>query len=70
LHFVVNGRRIVVPMVTEEPSVIAACSSAAKTISEHGGFTTRTSDRNWIDAQIQLHVSPDRGDAAIATVCA
>lgn len=39
IGFKVNGKQYLVPMAIEEPSVIAACSSIAKIISEHGsGF--------------------------------
>ena len=37
--FKVNQKNYIVPMSIEEPSVIAACSSIAKIISQHGsGF--------------------------------
>lgn len=38
-NFLINGKNFVVPMVTEESSVIAACSFGAKIISQSGGFT-------------------------------
>lgn len=39
LNFMINGQCYSVPMAIEEPSVIAAASAAAKTISEAGtGF--------------------------------
>lgn len=38
LNFLVNGKFINVPMATEEPSVVAAASAAAKLISEGDGF--------------------------------
>ncbi|RRD38935.1 hydroxymethylglutaryl-CoA reductase, degradative [Leptotrichia sp. OH3620_COT-345] len=37
-NFLINGEKYTVPMVIEEPSVIAACSYAAKMISSSGGF--------------------------------
>ena len=37
LNFKINGKYYTVPMATEEPSVIAAASSAAKFIDENGG---------------------------------
>lgn len=40
-NFFVNGRIFHVPMVTEESSVVAAASAAAKFWSGHGGFKTR-----------------------------
>lgn len=30
INFVINGKDVVIPMVCEEPSVVAACSNAAK----------------------------------------
>ncbi len=38
LNVQINGKDYVVPMVVEEPSVVAAASSAAKMIREGGGF--------------------------------
>ena len=40
INFVINGKDYVIPMVTEEPSVVAACSNAAKMARPGGGFTT------------------------------
>jgi hydroxymethylglutaryl-CoA reductase len=37
-NFQVNGRDYVVPMVVEEPSVVAAVSAAAKLVRDSGGF--------------------------------
>ena len=48
LNFVINGREYTVPMVTEEPSVIAAASHAAKIVSQSGGFVAPTSSRQMI----------------------
>lgn len=44
LNFVVNGKDYVVPLVVEEPSIVAALSSAAKTARESGGFYTSSTD--------------------------
>lgn len=38
LNFLVNGRDVLVPMVIEEPSVVAGASFMAKITREHGGF--------------------------------
>ena len=38
-NFVINGKEYLVPMVVEEPSVIAAASFMAKITRDHGGFT-------------------------------
>ena len=37
-HFKINDKDYIIPMVTEEPSVIAAASNAAKIARKHGGF--------------------------------
>lgn len=40
-NFVINGKKKVIPMATEEPSVIAAASNAGKIIAKAGGLTTQ-----------------------------
>jgi hydroxymethylglutaryl-CoA reductase len=52
-NFRINGRDHLVPMATEEPSVVAAASNAARMAREHGGFTTSTTGEVMI-AQIQV----------------
>ncbi|MGM0239101.1 hydroxymethylglutaryl-CoA reductase, degradative [Enterococcus sp. AZ103] len=47
-NFVVNGEKKLVPMATEEPSVIAAASNAAKLVSQAGGFKTKVLSRKMI----------------------
>jgi hydroxymethylglutaryl-CoA reductase len=41
-NMMVNGREVLVPMVIEEPSVVAGCSFAAKLARAAGGFTAST----------------------------
>lgn len=53
LNFIINGREVVIPMVSEEPSVIAACTNAAKMAREAGGFTASSSG-NIMIGQIQM----------------
>ncbi|RHY25124.1 hypothetical protein DYB25_007205 [Aphanomyces astaci] len=53
LNFVIDGTSYSVPMAVEEPSVVAAASSAAKLVATHGGFHTATSG-NVMTSQIQL----------------
>lgn len=53
INFLINGKDVVIPMVTEEPSVIAACTNAAKMARLSGGFTTDSTGSVMI-AQIQL----------------
>ena len=47
-YFLINGQGYVLPMVTEEPSVVAAASYAAKLIQRSGGFTTQVHQRQMI----------------------
>ncbi len=42
-NFLINGIDYLIPMATEEPSVIAAASYAAKIVREAGGFKTASS---------------------------
>ena len=58
MNLVVNSKRYVVPMAVEEPSVIAAFSSASKLISEHGGLEASSTDPIMI-GQIQVVDLPD-----------
>lgn len=52
-NFRVNGRDVLVPMVVEEPSVIAAASFMAKLVRECGGFET-SSTCPLMRAQVQV----------------
>lgn len=52
-HFVVNGRAVLVPMVIEEPSVVAGASFMAKLAQAEGGFIA-TSDAPEMIGQIQI----------------
>lgn len=52
-NFQVNGRDYLVPMVIEEPSVVAAASKGAKMTRAHGGFKAQASDAYSI-GQIQV----------------
>lgn len=47
-YFLINGQDYVLPMVTEEPSVVAAASYAARIIQRSGGFTTQVHQRQMI----------------------
>ena len=64
LNFVINGRDVLVPMVVEEPSVIAAASNAARMVREGGGFVADADDPV-MTAQIEI-VGVDDPDAAKA----
>lgn len=52
-NFIVDGQDRLVPMATEEPSVVAAASNAARMARGHGGFHTSNTGSVMI-AQIQL----------------
>ena len=58
VNFRINGRDVLVPMVVEEPSVVAACSFAARLAREAGGFTAE-SDPPIMIGQIQVLDVPD-----------
>jgi hydroxymethylglutaryl-CoA reductase len=62
LNVRVNGHDRVVPMVVEEPSVVAAASNAAKMVRACGGFVAEA-DPPLMIAQVQLR---DVKDAALA----
>lgn len=57
-NFVVNGREVLVPMATEEASVVAAASNSAKVARRHGGFFT-SSTPPIMQAQVQIVGVPD-----------
>jgi hydroxymethylglutaryl-CoA reductase len=52
-NFKINGRDYLIPMVIEEPSVIAAASKAAKIARKHGGFTMEA-DESYSIGQVQV----------------
>jgi hydroxymethylglutaryl-CoA reductase len=52
-NFKINGTDYLVPMVIEEPSVIAAASKAAKIARKHGGFFMEA-DESYSIGQIQV----------------
>jgi hydroxymethylglutaryl-CoA reductase len=53
VNFLINGKDHLIPMVIEEPSVVAASSNAAKLARPGGGFSTSSTDPVMI-GQIQL----------------
>ena len=60
----VDGKDVLIPMATEESSVVAAVCNAARQAYEHGGFTTSMSGTQMI-AQIQLVSISDPAHARI-----
>ncbi|MDZ4763808.1 MAG: hydroxymethylglutaryl-CoA reductase, degradative [Chloroflexota bacterium] len=57
-NFLINDTDVLIPMVIEEPSVVAAVSSAARLFREGGGFVT-SSDEPIMIGQIQVLDLPD-----------
>ena len=57
-NFVVNGRAVLVPMVIEEPSVVAGASFMAKLAQAGGGFTA-SADEPVMIGQMQVIDLPD-----------
>ena len=53
LNFLINDKEYIIPMVVEEPSIIAGISSAAKLVRESGGFKCESTDPILI-GQIQI----------------
>lgn len=53
LNFAVNGKDHLVPMVIEEPSVVASASGAAKIVRQAGGYSAGSTERAMI-GQIQV----------------
>jgi hydroxymethylglutaryl-CoA reductase len=64
-NFTIDGRDRLVPMATEEPSVVAAASNAARMARGHGGFTTSYTGDVMI-AQIQVLDAVDPHGARFA----
>ncbi|MCB0189039.1 MAG: 3-hydroxy-3-methylglutaryl-CoA reductase, partial [Caldilineaceae bacterium] len=69
MNFLMNGREYIVPMVVEEPSIVAAVSFAAKLARRGGGFYTGSS-RPVMIGQIQLLDVPDHCAAEEAIIAA
>ena len=65
-NFLVNNKHYIVPMVVEEPSIVAGVSGAAKLISESGGFKVMSTDPVSI-GQIQI-IEFEEPDAVIRTL--
>ena len=57
-NFLINGKDYLIPMVLEEPSVVAAASYAAKLARPGGGFKTSSTDPVMI-GQVQIVDIPD-----------
>ncbi|RME28957.1 MAG: hydroxymethylglutaryl-CoA reductase, degradative [Deltaproteobacteria bacterium] len=53
INFLIDGRDRIVPMVVEEPSVVAAASNMARLVRQAGGFHTEV-DRSVMIGQVQV----------------
>lgn len=63
LNFTVNGRDVLIPMVVEEPSIVAGASFMAKLARSNGGFTA-TSTEPLMIGQLQVLDVEDLDKAA------
>ena len=69
VNFLVNNRDYLIPMATEEPSVVAAASYAAKMVREGGGFFTSSTPPIMI-GQVQVFNIKDPEAACSAVLAA
>ncbi|HIC89583.1 MAG TPA: hydroxymethylglutaryl-CoA reductase, degradative [Anaerolineae bacterium] len=67
VNFLINGRDYLVPMVIEEPSVVAGASFAARLVRAGGGFQTESSEPQMI-GQMQVLELTDLGAARAAVL--
>lgn len=67
LNFLINGRDYLIPMVIEEPSVVAGASYAAKLLRDGGGIKTSSSEPVMI-GQMQVLDVPDPASAEAAVM--
>src|SRR5512135_2534953 len=63
-NFLVNGREVLVPMVIEEPSVVAGASYMARLARPGGGFSAHTTAPEMI-GQIQILDTADPDEARL-----
>ena len=68
-NFVINGRDYLVPMVVEEPSIVAGVSGAAKLAKAGGGFEANASE-SLLAGQVQVVDLPDVDTACEALTAA
>jgi len=60
-NFVINGRAVLVPMVVEEPSIVAGASFMARLVRGGGGFTTSSDEPLMIGQMQVLNLSDPAG---------
>ena len=68
-NFVIDGRDYIVPLVLEEPSVVAALSGAARLARSSGGFTTECNE-SLLTGQVHLKDVVDVKSASSAILSA
>lgn len=68
-NFLINGEEVLVPMVVEEPSIVAAVSYAAKLARAGGGFRTASSEPLVI-GQVQVLDVANLDEAAVRLMAA
>ncbi len=66
LNFHINGRDFTIPMVVEEPSVVAAVSNMARTVRKSGGFRAEA-DESLMIGQVQI-LDVEDADVAVAAL--
>ncbi|HII85603.1 TPA: hydroxymethylglutaryl-CoA reductase, degradative [Candidatus Bathyarchaeota archaeon] len=69
VNFLINNQDYLIPMATEEPSVVAAASYAAKMVREGGGFFTSSTPPVMI-GQVQVFNTKDPEAAKLAVLAA
>lgn len=57
MNYVINGKEYIIPMVTEEPSVVAAASNGARLVKLGGGFQTQSLSRLMVGQIVIEHVT-------------
>ncbi|VDG21399.1 hydroxymethylglutaryl-CoA reductase [Lactobacillus plantarum JDM1] [Lactiplantibacillus mudanjiangensis] len=65
VNFIINDQPYIVPMVTEEPSVIAAASNGAKIVKRGGGFQTTATKREMIGQIVLEQLTDPTATAAL-----
>ncbi|MFC4771874.1 hydroxymethylglutaryl-CoA reductase, degradative [Enterococcus hermanniensis] len=64
-NFIINGKEKLIPMATEEPSVIAAASNAGKIVANSGGFKTTVINQEMIGQIVLRNVEDAENDRKV-----
>ena len=59
-NFLVNSKDYIVPMVVEEPSIVAGVSGAAKLVRQSGGFKVSSADPVLIGQILLVDIDAER----------